>query len=201
MTALTTIPFGGLRLRLHHLGRAVVVMLTSVPASGLFAVWVTAVAISPLTVVAVLVLPVTAAVRWYAGLHRRDAQRVLGLPVPAPYRPVDGGLVRQVWLVVRDPASWRDAAWLLVHAVVGFTLAIVQVTLALATLFYLAFPFLYWVTPQQAFGKAFGVIEIHSVAEAAAFAPLALVAFLLWYGLSVPLTRADARITRAMLSP
>jgi hypothetical protein len=178
-------------LRLHLLGRSVGVMLTSMTGVALFCLWVTLVAVSPITIVAPLVLPVTAMVRGYANAHRRGATRLLGHPVEASYRTGGRrGVLGRVWTIERDPASWRDVSWCLVRAVVAFVTSTLLVALCAATLLYLSYPFLYWVTPQNVFGKPFGgLVILHSVAQATLLMPLALVSFGLWYGLVVPLTR------------
>jgi Putative sensor len=188
-------------LRLYLLGRSVRVMLTAMTGVALFCLWVTLVAVSPITIVAGLVLPVTALVRAYANAYRREAARLLGRPVPAGYRPRGRGLIGRVWSIERDPASWRDTSWCLVHAVVGFVTSTFLVTLFGATLLYLCYPFLYWVTPQNVFGEPFGgLFTLHSVHQSLLMMPLALVTFGLWYVLIVPLTRAELAVTRGMLS-
>lgn len=190
-------------LRLYLLGRSFVLMVTSMAGAALFAIWVTMVAVSPITIVAPLVLPVTAAVRWYADVHRRSASRALGEVIGRPYRPRGpGGPLRRVWQLERDPASWRDAWWCLVHAVVACVTATVSFALFVGGLFYLIYPLLYWWTPQRVFGRPFGgQVELHSVGQAALMMPLALVAFALWFGLAIPLARAEIGVTRALLGP
>jgi hypothetical protein len=190
-------------LRLRLLGRSVIVALTSMTGLILFVLWVTFVAVSPISVVAPLVLPVTVLVRAYANGYRRRTARLIGAPIPSGYRtPSRPGLISRIWAVVRDPASWRDAAWLLSHAVVGFVTSILSVTLFLGAVFYLVYPFLFWVTPQRVFGTPFGGWhELHTVADATIMMPLALVCFGLWYLLQLPLTRLELALTRALLGP
>lgn len=187
--------------RLHLLARAAGIMLTSLTGVVLFCLWVTAVAISPLTVVAPLLIPVTALVRSYAGAHRRAAQRLLGTPIDAGYRPTaPSGVIGRVWSIVRDPASWRDAWWCVTHAVIACVTATLQIALFAGGVLYLIYPFLYWVTPQRVFGEPFGgALTLHSVGDATIMMPLALVAFGLWYLLALPLTRAELALTRALL--
>jgi hypothetical protein len=120
--------------------------------------------------------------------------------VTAKYRPNRPGLFGRLRTILTDPASWRDALWLPVHGVVAFAGAIVSVTFFLGTLFYAVYPFLYWVTPQRAFGRPFGDWhELHTVGDATIVMPLALVSFGLWYGLQLPLVRAELTVTRALL--
>lgn len=189
--------------RWHLLGRSASVMFTSLTGAGLFSVWITVVALSPITVSAPLLLPITAMVRAYANVHRRSAGRWLGTPIPAPYRPRErSDPFRRVLTIVRDPASWRDALWLLLHSVVGCLTSTLAVTLFLGSVLYLIYPFLYWVTPPNVFRTPFGPWhELHSVAGATVVMPLALVAFALWYVLQVPLSRMELALTRSLLGP
>jgi uncharacterized membrane protein YhaH (DUF805 family) len=190
-------------LRLFLLGRSAVVMLTSVIGIALFCLWVTLVAVSPLTVVAPLVVPVTALVRRYADVHRRGVQRLSGASVPRPYRPATRrGVIGRVWEIERDPASWPDALWLLLHAVVAFVTSTLSFVLFAGGLFYLIYPFLDWVTPENVFNRPIGdEVVLHSVAQSTAVNPLALVSFGLWYLLAVPLARAEVSLTRSLLRP
>jgi signal transduction histidine kinase len=66
---------------------------------------------------------VTQLVRVLADLERRAAGRS-GVPIPRPYRPepVDGILWRRFQWMVTDPATWRDAAWLVPGAITGLVL-------------------------------------------------------------------------------
>jgi hypothetical protein len=190
-----------LGLRFGLLGRAAALIFTSQIGVVLFSLWVTLVAVSPLTLLAVLVLPVTGWVRAYADANRRAAGRMLGEKIPRPYRPTaeDATWLGRVWTVLRDPASWRDAWWMLVHAVAGCFLSTLQVSLFLGGLLYLIYPFLYWVTPEAVFGRPFGLFELHSVAESFWVMPLGVVSFGLWYLTAVPLSRAVASLTRGLL--
>lgn len=189
-------------LRLRMTARAAHVMITSVLAVVPFTLWITFVAVSPISLVAPLVLPATALVRAYANAHRRGVTRLLGTPMPPPYRDPGGrGMLRRIWQIVRDPASWRDAWWLLCHAVVGCVTATLTVALFAGSVFYLIYPFLYWVTPQRVFGHPFDHLTLHSVADATVLMPLALVCFALWYALVLPLTRLELSLARALLGP
>jgi signal transduction histidine kinase len=75
-------------------------------------------------------LPVT---RLIANLHRSMAARTLGVAVPVPYRPLPaGGFFAQARVVLADPMTWRDLAWLLVAPVVALTVSLVVLILLLA---------------------------------------------------------------------
>ncbi|MBO0856244.1 MAG: sensor domain-containing protein [Nocardia sp.] len=190
-------------LRLQLLRRSASMMFTSLAGAVLFSAWITVVAVSPITVGALLLLPATAVVRGYANVHRRGAGRLLGTPIPAPYRTDERpGAFTRIWTIIRDPASWRDATWLLLHSIVGFLTSTLAVVLFAGSVFYLIYPFLYWVTPQSVFGTPFGDWrELHSVAGATVMMPFALVSFGLWLALQVPLTRAELALSRSLLGP
>jgi hypothetical protein len=190
-------------LRLHLLGRSILTMFASLIGAVLFSAWITTVAVSSLALCAPLLPPVTAMVRAYANAHRRSASRLLGTPIPAPYRPVERpGVLGRVSAIVRDPASWRDALWTLLHSIVARVTSTLAVSLFFGSVFALIYPFLFWVTPRSVFGKPFGGrVELHSVADATLMMPLALVTFGLWLVLQVPLTRLELALTRSLLGP
>jgi signal transduction histidine kinase len=72
------------------------------------------------------------ATRWIANLHREMAARTLGEPIPVPYRPLPaGGFFQKAHVVVADPMTWRDLAWLVVAPVVGIVVSLVVVVLLL----------------------------------------------------------------------
>lgn len=65
--------------------------------------------------------------RWFAELERRRAALLLGTPIPAPERPLQGGLWERTKAVATDPSSWLDLLWsllLLVFGTVGFSVAV-----------------------------------------------------------------------------
>ncbi|MDT0344629.1 sensor histidine kinase [Streptomyces litchfieldiae] len=76
------------------------------------------------------------AIRAHANQRRMFARDWYGISIHAGYRPLHGGprpgLAGQVERTVhmlKDPATWRDAGWLLVDAVAGFILALLPWTL------------------------------------------------------------------------
>lgn len=194
-------PRGGTALRFALLGRAAVIGSTAVLAAGLFAIWTTFAALAPLTFCAPLLIPVTALTRACVDAHRGTTATLLTNRLPRPYRDTTGQpLLRRTLTILRDPASRRDALWLFLHSIVGTVCAWLQLGLFAGGLLYLTYPFLFWVTPHKVFGRPFGgLIHLHTVGQAAAMMPLAMVAFALWYALAVPLSRADAGLTRRLL--
>ncbi len=106
--------------------------ITNLP---LFAMSVVALAMTPVPFLGLAVFPwVTRLVRMRADLERRLAARA-GVAIarpyhPAPERAVAGGWKRFHWIVT-DPATWRDVAWLLPGAIVGFVLGVVSLAVPL----------------------------------------------------------------------
>ena len=148
-------------------------------------------------------LPATLLVRSYANAHRRSVARLLGRPVPVPYRSGRGkGVLARVVIILRDPASWRDALWTLAHSVVGFVTACLSFTLLAGAVFYLVYPFLFWVTPDPVFREPFGDwYHLQSVAQSTVVWPLAALLFTLWWVLVIPLARAEVALRGQAADP
>ena len=140
--------------------------------------------------------------RWFANGHRMMLSSVIGVRIERPYRkpPMPGVLM---WLrtTLADPATWRDIAWLLVNAVIGFTLNLLSAVLFLASLFYLIYPFLVWVTPDGVFDEPFGGLFKLNVATAFLMVPLGLFAFLIWSASGERLLKANAYLAKSLLGP
>lgn len=85
------------------------------------------------------------ATRWIANLHRTMAARTLGQPVPVPYRPLpDAGFFAKARVVLADPMTWRDLAWVFVAPVVGIVVSLLVIVLLLG----IVTAFIWWfVTP------------------------------------------------------
>ena len=74
-------------------------------------------------------IPMSLVVIWLtrrvAGIHRRVNTALFGYDLPEPYLvPGRPGLVALLRTILRDPATWRDLAWLVLDSTVGMTLAI-----------------------------------------------------------------------------
>ncbi|NSC21336.1 sensor histidine kinase, partial [Streptomyces albus subsp. chlorinus] len=75
------------------------------------------------------------AVRMHANQRRGLAGKWAGLSVLDPYRPLPPGPrgvtghVERTILMLKDPATWRDIAWLIADAAAGFVLALLPVAL------------------------------------------------------------------------
>ena len=120
-----------------------------------FVVWVTALSVTLSLIVFIIGIPVIVlsaiAFRWTAELDRRTAELALGAPLRGVYRdhaPHPGLLVR-VGATVRDPQTWRDLAWLVVHSVLGFGFGVAAVTATAAVIGLVTFPLWYWALPAE----------------------------------------------------
>jgi signal transduction histidine kinase len=111
-------------------GYAALQLLLAVPALVLFVLEVTGLALSAVVVGIPILMLTVPATRWLAGLHRRMAARILGSPVPAPYRPTDGvPALQRLRIQAADPMSWRDLAWLVAALPLAFVTSLVVVLL------------------------------------------------------------------------
>jgi signal transduction histidine kinase len=188
--------------RISLLGWSLVLTLGTVLGFGLATLWFASVSVVlgagiPLTFLA------TALVRWFADLHRQWAADRLGVPVARPYLPrPDAGWPTRLWTILRDPATWRDWAWLLVNSIVGWLTSGLSLVLFLGGFFYLLYPLIYQLTPPQAFRTPLGEgFRLHEFIQSFALVPLGPVLLLLWYVTAIRLANLNAHVIRALLGP
>jgi signal transduction histidine kinase len=189
--------------RLELLGWSLVLLLASAAAFCLLMVWTAALGLVLIGIGLPLALLSTVVVRWFADRHRVWAGRRLGEPVPRPYLPVPKGnwLVRW-WAILKDPATWRDWAWLAVNSAVGWFTAGGSCLVFAAGAFYLVYPLVFALTPPQVFRTPLGPhFHLHSAAGAVVMVPLGLVLLALWYVSAVPFARLNALVIRSLLAP
>ncbi|WP_405803283.1 histidine kinase [Streptomyces sp. NBC_01187] len=113
--------------------------LVSLPLSiMLFVLSVVSIVLIPVGVGVVTTPLAQGGVRAYANRRRKLVDRWGGLGVPEPYRPfpldLRKGIVGQVercTLLLKDPATWRDMAWLPADMTAGFTTALLPPMLPL----------------------------------------------------------------------
>lgn len=194
--------FAGLSRRLKLTVLAIAYVLLAVPALALLCILTTALGVAIVGVGMVLLLIFVPLNQQLANLHRRLAGRILGIHIERPYLPtksVSGfGLLKR-W--VADPARWRDLAWTYMSVTVGWALAWLSFGLGLGVLWYLVFPFVFWVTPDGVFDMNYGFFTIDTQAESFYEWGWLLVTFSLWWWLLPVLMRWRAELDRAMLSP
>ncbi|MGP3988666.1 histidine kinase [Streptomyces sp. 3N207] len=97
----------------------------------LFTLCLVSIALLPIGVGVITTPPTQLALRWYAGQRRRLVREWGGLEVPEPYRPWPrerhSGIVGHFELCIlllKDPATWRDMAWLPADMTAGFVTAL-----------------------------------------------------------------------------
>ncbi len=85
-------------------------------------------AVATVLVVGAAALPETVLLqRRLAGHKRKLIARSTGKPVAEAYLPVTGPLGERLRTVLKDPGTYRDLRWLLVHAVFGWSLLLVLI--------------------------------------------------------------------------
>jgi signal transduction histidine kinase len=148
--------------------------------------------------------------RHLADIHRWIFATATGVRIQRPYRPLpDGHVGRKLLAYARDPATWRDLAWLLVNSTIGFVAYVLVITLFGSIIWYAQLPLLWWILdkaagPEVATNVArsdFGIWTIDSQATAFTGIPIALVFLLLWWWLSPPIMRGYARLSGTLLGP
>ncbi|WP_030568615.1 sensor histidine kinase [Streptomyces aureocirculatus] len=87
-------------------------------------------AVASLIVIGLGVLPETVLMlRRIAGYKRRQVAQWSGTRIPEAYTPLTGTLVERVRKAVKDPGTYRDLRWLVVHFVYGLLLLYVALPL------------------------------------------------------------------------
>ncbi len=173
-------------------------LLLAVPALVLFVLWVT---FLPLVIVTVGILGlaiVVPAAGVVASGFRVMAGQILGEPLEPSYRDAPGGPLSRLRVWITDPARWRDLAGMFVTSTLGLVTSVIVISLLGGSLFYLIYPFLWWVTPDGVFDVPLGIITIDTLSETFLMSLGAVVLFALWWWVGGPLVRARARLDRAV---
>lgn len=153
-----------------------------------------------------IMLPVVAAVvagtRALADGYRVIAGGLSGTVIPSPYRPRPaGGWSTRLLGLARDPATWRDLAWLWAGGTAGFALVVIPMALLLGACWQLVVPLLWSIWPDVYRGY-WGFVDITSLPVAVALSwPVAAFYFWLWWRMEPRFTRWYARLARALLAP
>src|SRR3954447_14775934 len=140
-------------------------LLTSILA---LTVWITCVTLSLTLAVFIIGLPIMLAsayvFRWAAELDRQSVSVFLGRRVRGRYQDhrADTFLGRMA-ATFRDPQTWRDLSWLIVHSVLGFAFGIAAVSLVAAVVGTAVLPVWYWSIPD---GVDWGIVNIDTLPEA-----------------------------------
>jgi signal transduction histidine kinase len=165
---------------------------------GLLAALVAVVACA--TVAALPLLPdMVRPLRALAGAERRRAGQVTGWEIPAPYRPAGGSRRQRARAVLRDPATWRDLAWLLVDGLCGVPAATLAVLLWPIIVILLSMPLWWWAAPRGTV-SVFATLTSWPEAIALPLAEAAVYAVLLWW-LVPRLAGWQLRLAEKLLGP
>jgi signal transduction histidine kinase len=154
----------------------------------------------PASLAAGLGLVLFAAAVWVcrrlAGAQRRRSD------VPAPYRPLSGSPLTRLRTVVRDPATWRDLAWLPCQFLAGLGSLVVAVTLWLAAVQCLTAPALRALLPERtSFDPAVLEWTGRSGPLTWVLVPVGAALAVLAYRLPRHLIRGQVRLAQALLKP
>jgi signal transduction histidine kinase len=158
-------------------------------------------AASSLVLVGVPFLPdVVRVVRSLASAERHRSARLLGGTIPAPYAELSGSSFAQVRTLLRDPLTYRDGAWLAVHAVLGTGLALCWLMLCLAAVAGPVTMLIWWTLPADA--PVSYVVPIDGWSRALTVPPLVTAGALVLLRWGGPvIAAAQARLYRALLAP
>jgi len=160
-----------------------------------------------------------AAIRWCADVERARLRAMVSGPVVGRYREVVGsGIMAQLRTRWRDPATWRDVAYLVgmfvpLLALDAIVLAVWSVLLAGITL-----PIWYWAPWQTIHGVRYHGYDlgyhpngphgpggwglyVNTLPEAFAVAAVFLILFLLFNYVLVATARAHVAVARGLLGP
>ncbi|SHG58250.1 Histidine kinase [Jatrophihabitans endophyticus] len=137
-----------LRRRVAALLRSVEFLVGGVASLVLFVLQVVGVVLVVVWVGIPFTLAAGTAIRWVADRRRRLTGRVLDRTIESPYlqRPA-GNLLGRFGAFLRDPATRRDARWVLVDGTLGLALAVVGLVEGILDL-------LFWWLPVSLSGRA-----------------------------------------------
>jgi signal transduction histidine kinase len=174
-----------------------------------FVLTVVSMALIPVGVGVFLLPAVTTVVRTLLNLRRSAGTHWAGVPIAVPYRtlPPDTGYgvigcwKRCKW-ILKDPATWRDLAWLLPGSVVGFVLGILPASLLLEGLDGIVLIPLMWEGGWMPEGYGYlADWPIGSAAAAWLCVPQGFLVLLLGLMLTPKVFRLQARYDHMLLAP
>ncbi|HEY0639444.1 MAG TPA: sensor domain-containing protein [Pseudonocardiaceae bacterium] len=148
-----------------------------------------------------LLVAVLAGGRALADGYREVAGALLGEHIESPYRPLhDDRLVTRVIGPLRDPATWRDLAWLWVNGTLGVAMHAAALALLLGGCWQLVLPAV-WAAWPDTFHDYYGFLPVNSLPMAVLLAwPLAAAHLAAWWKLEPVLTRSWAQLARSLLA-
>ena len=160
----------------------------------------------PASAVAGLGIVLFAVVVWISrrltALQRRRVRTVLGVAVPAPYRPLPSRPLPRLRMVVGDPATWRDLAWLPCQFVAGLAGFVLPVAVWLGALQCVTAPLLRTLLPEP---TGFDPVVLELTGRSAvltwALVPIGAGLAIVAYRLPRHLVRVQARLAASLLGP
>ncbi|MFB4319458.1 sensor histidine kinase [Actinomadura sp. 21ATH] len=87
-------------------------------------------------------------VRTLAAIERRRAGRALGREIPEPYPAAEGPTLERAVRLLRDPSTWRDLAWMVLHGLSGLVMGVLAIALWPSIAFALSMPLWWWAAPE-----------------------------------------------------
>lgn len=205
------------RISRPRLGGSLVYLVTGLPICLLTTVPMLVLSIAGigLTIVWVgllILIAVTTCWRAFARMERSWVRTTLGVDIPTPYRSLPPGSVFRRWRAkLRDPATWRDMAYLVLRLPFALADFVLVVGLWAASLGLISLPI--WVPflpadnplnmPNVYFQPHlhFQIIQIHTTAQAAPYSGIGVVVLVLAILITPRLARFQAVLARALLSP
>ncbi|MFG2466738.1 sensor histidine kinase [Streptomyces canus] len=139
-------------------------------------------------------------VRAFADWRRVLAVEWCGVRIPSAYRPVpeNAHAWARTYVMLRDPATWRDLAWLQVDMTAGYVTALLSAVAVLYPLEGLAVAAGLWRPLAKTGGYWYGFVRVSDQSSALAAGALG-VALLALAPLAPRLLTAHFRLTRAVL--
>jgi signal transduction histidine kinase len=118
---------------------------------------------------------------WLAEIERRTIGALTGNHIASPYRPLpEHGWWERLRARLADPATWKDLTFLFLQFPFGLLSFIVAATVLSVGISGLTLPLWYWAVPDGADWTMFQLIDVDTLPEALAVAPLG--ALVLWLG-------------------
>ncbi|MFD9331193.1 sensor histidine kinase [Streptomyces sp. NPDC060065] len=187
-------------------GRGLLVCVVGLGGSiTLFVLAVVSIALVPIGVGVVTTPWVLTGVRAFANWRRAVAAEWCDVRIPAMYRPVpeDANPWDRCFRMLRDPATWRDLAWLPVDMTAGFVTALLPAALLLYPLEGFALPLGLWrVLTDAADGDWwYGFVPVSGQGTALLAGALGAALLVASYHLTPPLLRVHFLLTRSILGP
>jgi signal transduction histidine kinase len=169
------------------------------------ALWITAVTLSLSLAVFVVGLPVmlvsARAFRLLAEVDRRNAALVLGAPLRGRYRDHGGdAFLARLSATLKDPQTWKDLQWLVVHSVVGLAFGCAAISLVAQLAGLATLPLWFWAPPGGLdwWGLS-GVWQVDTLWEALLVAPFAIPLAVITVVLLRVMARGEAGLASALL--